>query len=115
MPLPDITNCPYCAETRRLDSRLRGCMGHFPINNILPELRYGYAVMYIGRHVYRVMYIDGEDMGEYLGYFQDSLESARSVADEILSHDDGGTSIGIYTLTLLELVDPPKDEEPNGD
>jgi hypothetical protein len=82
-------------------------MGHYPID--APTQRYGYAVMYI----------DGEDMGEYVGYFQDSLNTAKSVADELMSnHADaasaagvGATPIGIYELVLVETVHPPKGDD----
>lgn len=66
----------------------------------MDEPRYGFAVMYI----------DGEDMGDYLGYFQDSLDSAKSVADEIMSHSDPAP-IGIYKLVLVETIEPPVDED----
>ena len=67
----------------------------------MPENPYGFAVMYL----------DGEDMGEYLGYFQDSLDTAKSVADEIMGNDDGLSPIGIYKLVLVETVEPPPVEE----
>lgn len=68
---------------------------------------------------FAVMYINGEDMGEYLGYFQDSLDTAKSVADEL--HDAnavaasaagvGATPIGIYKLVLVETIEPPVEED----
>ena len=73
----------------------------------------------VQRYGYAVMYIDGEDMGEYVGYFQDSLDTARSVADELhvanataaSAAGVGTTPIGIYELVLVETIDPPKDED----
>ena len=75
----------------------------------------------VRRYGYAVMFVDGEDMGEYVGYFQDSLDTARLVADEL--HDAnataasaagvGATPIGIYELVLVETIDPPKDEDDN--
>ena len=75
-------------------------MGHYPID--APTQRYGYAVMFI----------DGEEMGDYVGYFQTDLKDARSVAGEILyNHDEEAGAVGIYELVLVETVDPPKDED----
>ena len=99
MNLPPLSDCNFCTETRRLNPKLQGCMGHYPIDS--PTQRYGYAVMYV----------DGEDIGEYVGYFQDSLDSAKSVADEIMVNDNGVAPVGIYKLVLVETVDPPKDED----
>jgi hypothetical protein len=61
------------------------------------------------------MYLNGEDMGEYLGYFQDSLDTAKSVADEIMDaaryEVPGPSPIGIYKLVLVETIEPPVEEE----
>ncbi len=67
---------------------------------------------------FAVMYLNGDDMGEYLGYFQDSLDTARSVADELHAANEtaafaagvGVTPIGIYKLVLVETIEPPKDD-----
>jgi hypothetical protein len=75
----------------------------------MPENPYGYAVMYL----------NGDDMGEYLGYFQDSLDTAKSVADELhVANADaasaagvGATPIGIYKLVLVETIEAPVEED----
>ena len=58
---------------------------------------------------FAVMYTDGEDMGEYLGYFQDSLDSAKGIADEVMSNSDGLSPIG--KLELIETIEPPVEED----
>ena len=69
------------------------------------EQHYGYAVMFV----------DGEEMGDYVGYFQTDLKDAKSVAGEILyNHDEEAGAVGIYELVLVETVDPPKDEDEDG-
>ncbi len=68
---------------------------------------------------FAVMYIDGQNIGEYLGYFQTDLEDAKSVADELrLNNADaaaaagvGATPIGIYRLELIETIEPPVEED----
>ena len=60
---------------------------------------------------FAVMYTDGEDMGEYLGYFQDSIDTAKAVADEIMSNSDQLSPIGIYKLVLIETIEPPIEED----
>ena len=98
--LPPLRECNFCTETRRLNPKLQGCMGHYPID--APTQRYGYAVMFV----------DGEEMGDYVGYFQTDLKDARSVAGEILyNHDEEAGAVGIYELVLVETVHPPKDED----
>ncbi len=98
--LPPLRECNFCTETRRLNPKLQGCMGHYPID--APTQRYGYAVMFV----------DGEETGDYVGYFQTDLKDARGVADEILyNHDEEAGAVGIYELVLVETVDPPKDED----
>ncbi len=75
----------------------------------MPENKYGFAVMYM----------DGQDIGEYLGYFQTDLEDAKSVADELMSNNTvaasaagvGATPIGIYKLVLVETIEPPVEED----
>lgn len=71
----------------------------------MPENPYGFAVMYT----------DGEDMGEYLGYFQDSMDTAESVADEIMSNSDQLSPIGIYRLVLVKTIEPPAADEDEDD
>jgi hypothetical protein len=75
-------------------------MGHYPFD--APTQRYGYAVVFV----------DGEDMGDYVGYFQSDLKDARGVADEVLyNHDETSGAVGIYELVLVEVIHPPKDED----
>ncbi len=66
----------------------------------------------VQRYSYAVMFVDGEEMGDYVGYFQTDLKDAKSVADEFLHlYDEEAGPVGIYELVLVETVDPPKDED----
>ncbi len=72
---------------------------------------------------FAVMYINGEQIGEYIGYFQTDLEDAQSVADELrLNNEDaasaagvGATPIGIYKLVLVQTLEAPVEEEEEDD
>ena len=62
---------------------------------------------------YAVMFENGDDIGEYLGYFQRGLNDARGVADELAAdEEDGALSAGVEArrIAVYRLVEVGDDE-----
>jgi DnaJ-class molecular chaperone len=63
-----------------------------------------------GEHRYAVMREDGREMGDFVGYFCNDLNEARSIADEhmVFDHDEGEDAhYIIYSLVKAEGVYRP--------